>query len=111
MAKTQGSVFLNPKTTKFGVVYESDKFAVGPVAMAITDDGELSVKTPKGTELVKPKTNAYGDYFIAAVGEQRYFISKRENDRGEYLLAKPAKEREDAGGRPQRPTTYGKRSQ
>lgn len=104
-----GTVFLKETEGKNGKFY-AGTFPIGPVAMEINGDKDLVVKTVDGTELIKPKSNSYGDFYVAKVGDLRYFISKRSNEKGEYMMAKIAPEREvDSAGRPQRPESYGTR--
>lgn len=105
-----GSVFLTQKTGKFGSYYEGEFPGVGVVKAEINGDSDLVVKSEKATELVKPKSNDFGSYYIAQVGDTRYFMSERENSRGPYMLAKVAPERAaSADGRPARPASYGGR--
>lgn len=107
-----GTVFMDRTEGKFGTFYSGAFPDVGVVQMELNAEGQLLVKANGGSEMIQPKTNDYGAYFIAKVGDNRYFVSERENSRGKYLMAKLAPERPlDTAGRPQRPETYAKRAE
>lgn len=103
------AVFL--KVNKSGKGYFGEFPGVdGVVQTEVGGDGTLAIKIGTKTDLIAPKTNDYGAYYIAEIGSGRYFLSERENSRGKYMLAKPAAERKDLGGRNvERPKSYGGR--
>lgn len=105
------TVFFKTKTSKRGNFYVASNFAGvdGEVKGAIGADGTLSLTVGEATDLIAPKENQYGQYYIVKLGGSRYFVSERENAKGVYLMAKPAPERTDNAGRPERPAQYGGR--
>mgnify|MGYP007100090305 CR=1 FL=1 len=100
--------FLNPTDGKFGSTFACDDLnGVGPVTAALDKDGNLSITHGESTTLVPAKANQYGPFYVAAVGDKRYFMSRRisKKDGSFYLLAKEAIDRERF--QPQRPASYG----
>ena len=105
-----GTVFFKSVQGKFGTTYTAGFSGVGEVTAEINGDGYLMLKIGETTDLIQPKSNDYGAYFVAPIGDKRYFLSLRENARGEYLMAMVAPERVAADGRTDRPASYGKRT-
>lgn len=105
-----GTVFLNRTDGKFGSFYSAAFPDVGVVQMELNDKAELLVKSAGGTEIIQPKTNDYGAFFLVKIADTKYFVSERENSRGKYMMAKIAPEKPvDSAGRPERPESYGAR--
>lgn len=101
--------FLNPTDGKFGNTFTcEDLNGAGKVVAAMDKDGNLSITHGDKTQLVLAKANQYGPFYIAQVGEGRYFMSRRtsKTDGSYYLLAKVAVDR-PIGERTTRPTSYG----
>lgn len=103
-----GTVFFKAVDGKFGTYYEGQFTGVGAVQAEINDDQDLVLKIGTKTDMLKPKTNQYGPYYIATIGDSRYFVSERSNSKGKYMMAKVAPERPvSEDGRTQRPAAYG----
>ncbi len=107
-AKDTGTLFFNPKPTETGLTYVQ-----GETVIRFTATDQLTIKVGDGElDIIEPKRNKFGRFYVATLGDKRYFVSERENDKGKYVMAKVAPERDqgDAPARAEGPKTYGART-
>lgn len=106
--KETGTIFLNPKPTETGLTYVS-----GNIVARFTATDQLALKVgDSDVDIIEPKRNNYGRFYVATIGDKRYFVSERENSKGKYCMCKVAPERDaaDAPARAEGPKTYGSRA-
>jgi hypothetical protein len=80
------------------------------VTFQVLDDDSLVVSANGVEDVIQPKRNDWGRFYVATLDDKRYFVSQRENDKGKYLQCKPAPERQLDADNGQAPTTYGGRA-
>lgn len=99
--------------------WDDDKSAYtdGTTSFKINKAKELCVEQGDHKDVITPKNNAYGRFYVLTLDNVKYFASERENSKGDYLMLKVAADKPQAAAAPAADQTvaapakpYGKRA-
>lgn len=111
MNNNTGSIFANKQPDgSFLAIHGGKDLRVTEIS-----DTQLGITWGDHKDVLEARFSKFGKMFLVTLGEQRYIVGKRENQRGSYYLMKKGRDQGDGGNAApaaangQAPAQYGAR--
>lgn len=109
MSNNTGSIFANKQGDKYVAVHGGKELVVTEMG-----DQQLGITWGDHKDVLDARFSKFGKMFLCTLGDTRYIVGKRENQRGSYFLFKKGRDmnaqpdaNQAAGGQP---ASYGTRT-